>query len=499
MFNKINRYLLTHYPLLWNTRFVWIIAANLVLHFFFFLGGFSSVTTSRISAYGHPFEVGGGNMITFSILCSILSLTLWLVFYLRNNAFKIFYRIDRWHLARETLLILVIIFTSINYFHSFIYGVRVKVRTITSISDFVNEVNLANRASVFIPTDSKNYFILNNCQGRKEFPVPFSIRMDENSNRYSGEKNYLLIRDAMVKPDAFSYKNYCDQEYSGYEYAGIFEAPLISSLNNNWIDNNRRDSVEKSIQELISLCRRYGIDLSLPPDSLTALVFQSPYHTISWLVPGQQYDYSSNTESHINPFYFDSYDLSRTFDFIYDCLPNSVSLNDQVESLLLQAYVALFLSVLVLCYRRFTRKVFLISLIGSIVWAIITGLIAAMSNGNEDTILYWSIFLCLGFGILGLLILSISESKTFTGILFTWHAVLVPFVLLFVMSIISNYFVRRHGYERPLKEVALENPFSYWVWSHTQLITIINLFLIIIYFTFLFNKWTRMWIEKAEE
>src|SRR5215218_10360490 len=142
MIKKINQYLLTHKPILWNTRIVWILAINFILHFFFFISGFLSISAKYIVGHSSIHSVGGPGLYTFSVLCSLLLVIVWLIYYLRNNAFKNFYRIGKWYLVKEFLLILTILFTSITYFESYHYGIKLKVRSITSKTVFEKEVSI---------------------------------------------------------------------------------------------------------------------------------------------------------------------------------------------------------------------------------------------------------------------------------------------------------------------------------------------------------------------
>lgn len=166
MIPRINYYLLTHYPLLWNTRLLWIAIINTVLHLLFLTAGLTSISVGSIADYYSVRSVGGGNQYTLSILCGLVVLIIWCVFYLRNNAFKSSYRIGKWWLAKEFAIIFGVVFTSITYFLSFEWGVRIRVRTITDEAEMVQEMNTVNRAAVYISQEKVPYFILNNCAER---------------------------------------------------------------------------------------------------------------------------------------------------------------------------------------------------------------------------------------------------------------------------------------------------------------------------------------------
>lgn len=495
--NQFNQRLLTHYPLLWNTRFVWIMAVNIFLHLLFFLSGFSSIKTDQMYRYGSVMSVSG-SMYTMSILCSILVVASWLLFFLRNNAFKNFYRITQGYLAREFLLILITLFTSINFFQSYNYGIRLRVRTMTPVSRFESEINSINLAKAFLPTGSTVYFILNNCEGRKAPDAPYSVSMDEQPEDIHSMDS-AKIREAMKRSDAFSYRNYCE-DFLSYGYSGISNAESIGARINSLIRGYQRDSIIKLLRDFSAVCDRYGVKHSLDIDSLVSLIYRTPLNNISTMLPTEEYTYRPNGMER-NSLFIELADLQSAYRFMYDCLPNESSYKEQMQQLVVEAYVALFISILLLCYRRFTRRVFLISIIGSIVWCIITGLVVAAAYRSDVALNNWGLLLFFGFGLAAWFTLRAGEARTTTGILLTWHALLAPFVMLFIMMLIDNYHEQRMQELRRFDPNAAHSayPFSYWVSTHHVEISIANIIVVILYIAFLFNIWTRKWIVMAEE
>ena len=82
---------------------------------------------------------------------------------MRNNAFKSFYRLSKFYLAKEFGLIFLILLTTISYSQSFEWGVKMRVRSITNEKEFVYETTAVNKGTVYVPTERAAYFILNNC------------------------------------------------------------------------------------------------------------------------------------------------------------------------------------------------------------------------------------------------------------------------------------------------------------------------------------------------
>src|SRR5687768_15379422 len=109
MFKKTQEYLLLHRPLLWNLKILPVTAIIAAIHaIFFFLGYWFGAVDFSESNEDFYFDWTEGFVMFTGVLISVLLMLIWLVFYLRNNAFKSFYPKKRASLYQEWLLIFVI-------------------------------------------------------------------------------------------------------------------------------------------------------------------------------------------------------------------------------------------------------------------------------------------------------------------------------------------------------------------------------------------------------
>src|SRR5215510_6299591 len=166
MFTNLKNRLLTNYPLLWNTKLVWMAFTLLIIHFLFYLAGFADLAAADFKNFNSLFSTLSGSLLTFSFLCSLVVLILWLVFYLRNNAYKNFLIIGKYHLSKEFLIICVLVFFSIIFYESYKWGGGLKARMITNKRELVKEANTVNLAMSFIPVSKSLYFKLTTCDPR---------------------------------------------------------------------------------------------------------------------------------------------------------------------------------------------------------------------------------------------------------------------------------------------------------------------------------------------
>jgi hypothetical protein len=495
MFKRLNQYLLTHHPLLWNTRVVPILAIIALLHGCFFLGGYASMEATYL---GHRYysSLFNEEMVFFSVLCSIAVLVLWLVFYLRNNAFKSFYLLGKCHLAKEFGLIWLIVFVGISFFESYSYGARVKARRITPYATLVQEVNTVNLAMAFIPTDKEDYFILNECKDRQTDGSIYHATTDysDSAAYYQVDTNFVRVRSALRLPNALSYQHYCNTEVELYDTTRFYRSTAIHQRINNWLQQGRKDSVKACLERLGAICQKYNINYELNLPELAALPFIDPNNRITQLIKTYQYDYSNDKDA---IYFFPIGDVTRTLGLLDDC--HSPARNDENwERLLAILYVTLGLSLLLWAYRRFSKKVFLIGLIGGVVWCILLGLTAAASRDSASVFILF-IVLFLSFTATGLAGLW-GRHKTMTGVLLNWHAAMLPVVVLLIAATFIDYYHHAPYLGDYNTELHCRTyPISCWIERNINSIAWANLGFSILYCTFVLNRLAKRWHEMAEE
>jgi hypothetical protein len=509
MFKKLHQYLLTHHPLLWNTRVLHVLAANAIIHLLFFLAGYASLTAHSVTNR-YSYDYSGPGLIMFSVLCSFVVLITWLIFYLRNNAFKSFYTIGKYHLLKEMLIVLVIVFTSITFFESHNEGTRAKGRSITSSSQLRREANAINLAMAFMPFEKTDYFILNTCEKNADGTINYitdynnldtlttvmaAVRdtASEEYNPYQFRSDSIekAKRAALRKPGAISYRHYCRHFIILDDDTNM----TLKTTVNRWINNRQKDSIKNSINECLSICKKYGIDFSMSAGQLAELPFADSFNAVNTLLKTSSYD-SDNQGG--GP-YLSTYQLNQSMEFVEQCQPNKGRyVNDR---LLPELYVMLYSCIALICYRRFSKKSFFISLVGAAIWCIFFGLLGAASASPELVAVLFLVLFIL-FTIICLVQLKSKNQKTSTGVLLNWHIYTMPAVLIAVAGIIAaNYdrLSRYSGFKDTPVDYCKLYPFSCWVNTHFETIAWGNLVLSLLYCLFVVNGLTKKWQVLPEE
>lgn len=177
---KINKYLIEHYPLIWNTRLVWMLLINLVMHLSFFILGYLAVANmADVKARWSLSDYYDNTVIVnYNILFSILIILIWIVFYLRNNAFKNFYKLSSFALFKEFCIIILILFISVSQYLSFKQGLMLKIRSMYSWEEIDKDIKTLNRTGLFLTQAYSDYEI-----DKKKYPKPFPLKVaSENAN-----------------------------------------------------------------------------------------------------------------------------------------------------------------------------------------------------------------------------------------------------------------------------------------------------------------------------
>lgn len=503
MLNRIKQYLLTHYPLIWNLHLPWILAVVLLIHLFFGLAGYLSLDYSLLQRHYSISSINSGQVYTLSILFSLLVIVGWLLFYLRNNAYKSFYAIGRKYLAIEFSLVVLVLVGICSFFLSYHQGARIKVRQLVPSTTMVHESNVLNLALAFIPQEKNDYFKLNSCDERalrhgEAFSAPDTNAVYDNYIR----EDSLLYKHALKvirEPGAFSYRYYCNTELDLSDYPAFLKANERSVVINNWLAGGRKDSIISILQQVLAISQKYSVKQDMHPDTLVSWVFKDSLFSITQLLAQSPYAGSGLPEK---PF-FSAGEIRRVLSLVDECYLEQSSSSFWQEQLTILLYFALSAALLLITYRFFSRRVFLISVVGTVVWCILFALLAASSH-DGDTVSHAMLVVFLIITATGYLItLSGTGSKTVSGVLLCWQVYGLPFILPIISFLISSNYEHHRIIAIMNEDVSQLNearfPVGYWISNHKELIMQLNLLFVFLYMICCFTWLARRWHSKPEE
>ncbi len=494
---KINKYLLEHYPLVWNTRLVWMLLINLIMHLSFFIMGYLAVSDMsdlknryQLSSYYYDTVI-----MNYNILFSILILLIWIVFYLRNNAFKNFYKLSSLALFKEFCIILLIGFISISQYLSFKQGLMIKIRGMYEWEQVDQDIKAFNRTAIFLPQTYSNYEI-----DKKKYPEPFPLKMvSENENdpvqvidttrayfNYKGfryqffeidEKYLQKYREnyqTIYYPSKYSFKhrivkdvsdfkdhirpnlrNYSDKKFP----IGQDSLDYVLQLRSHESILNEADSIKikRELQTFLELLKTYEIDHNVTMDYWFPLVYNPPLYEINEFVqrsnPAKTPDYSyidsymdNDDDKYVSgiPFsktvYCDLSDVDNLFKNVHD----SYFVESETEFISVVLALAIFFGLILYIFKTTSLRSLLLSIVSFIVIMVLVIMMMSYSNRiydyqsnvePEQLIMIGITFLVMFFAVLSYMR---KVKKLITSILFSLSVYALPLFTLFVCLRISK-------------------------------------------------------------
>lgn len=297
MIKKIQKYLLTHHPIIWNTKLIPMLIVLLGIHLIFFGVGYiaSDASFSRIYSHYSPFD-NLGIIYFVSILICILILIGWLIFYNRNNGFKIFYPRKTSQVYLEWILILVITLGITLIPFSLTEGYISKWKSIASEKEAKEALETLDKAKVLIPDTSYSSF---NYDSDLHEPIPVpkgmnlradSIDLDDYSIQYSGS-GQIIIRGYTGMSLLF-FKSYNYYNYHHYKNSPqhILEKNYIDT--SDWAKMRRQDKVidwlRKGDKEKIlavmkdfeKLQKKHNLPVNITPEQWFRRIYKPPFFPV---------------------------------------------------------------------------------------------------------------------------------------------------------------------------------------------------------------------------
>lgn len=314
--NKINKYLIERYPTIWNTRIVWMLAINLLVHILFYFIGFVShsnpVSLQSSRVIDDYFSSG---VIMVHIIISMLLLVGWLVYMFKNNGFKNFYPTSNIKLFGQFVCYLVIVFASITFYFSYMFGLRSYVNVAYPNDELVKNVEIINKAYPFLSVGYQDYTL-----DKKAYPKPFyDLYCETNSDLIDHNKKYFETNGyeyqfySLYKVAITARDDNGDFKYPAAEYKNGTDLAYKEVVNDTCMYYFKKDVVDLSADIKTSNLSYYNFSRVFYTLSFGEIDFYDRYnysYTSSYSTETAVYD--------INPNINKNYEFSKHFSAILD-------------------------------------------------------------------------------------------------------------------------------------------------------------------------------------
>lgn len=372
---KFNNWMLTNHPLIWNTRFHIMLPVVIILNIIFFFWGYcEDITLKNVGDWGYQTTI---TINAIAVLISFLLILIWLVFYLRHNAFKALLPISKFYLQKEFLVILIVIFGLASPIVLTECGANSKIKRVSKSVNIAKERRIEALAKHFLPFDL---------------------------NRFSGVNQHVTDTGAdtsKLEPGmvaGLSYLNYRSRSY--FEESESDSDSLLDVKAISWLKNHRKDSIINCIDKYLQLCRKYGADYKFNSTNHVNNIFSTTDFIVKEEIPTYRYGQSGVVKNYyIERYYLVSGAISK--------------IENARQGLRSGEYAALMmwtlcLSCLLFSFRITPLRTWITSIVVALVLTICT--IVSYASTNDESILTLSPIV-IGLGGLLISIINIFAKK----------------------------------------------------------------------------------------
>lgn len=403
MFKDIQKKLLLKYPLLWNTKFVPMVAIGLLLHVIFFGLGYLDGTIDFSNKNNIDIEALS---IMFGVLINIIITILWLVNYFKNNSLKSFYSKSKYSLFYEWLQIFVISTLLITFYLPFSVGKQLHQRSYYSLEETTNRCKTIATADMFIDGSFGETEIDSLASGLidslgNKISLNYNPE-DANTAEYATEQESMAVEAVAT----YTYKDHIIFNGKKYDQFSLvnrntFEFTVISreqdSLNRiqvqNWLHQDNKAEVKKLMDNYLNLIREHNLATNLTLDKWFDIVYKAPeFNEFLYIQPYlreyetdnsyNSYDYVAkvgNGERKYSKYFVQQDVLKDKYDTVSEAHMDSFF---NIEMILGFLYGALGLSLLIFSFRTTSGKSWLIASVTTGIINIIYGIFTVVSRAD---------------------------------------------------------------------------------------------------------------------
>ncbi len=520
MFKNLNKYLLINFPLAWNMRFPIFLVVSLILNILYFTIGYAH----KIELYDFYDRNAYEEVFVyfFNVILIILIIIIWLVYYFRNNAFKSFYNIDKWHLTKEFLMVFTISSLLAITTYSFKVGENLKFKHLSKNIDYEKGKKIINQAQCFFVFNQEQ-FELYNCLDSLKYRdslyqirslIPDSCDMYLNQNNNSKYREITSAADEAISQTSDyleSSNSYYEHKEREKEYSFLYYCGgSIESYNENliyfenakkWIIQNKKDSIKNSITVYLKLLESVGGKYSFNLKNLMSTIHAGK-HKGMFNINSSMYNYNENLRPNItnsietDENLIEHNFLENTLEKFQYFNKNSIFLNNYF---MIYLYFS-FCFTMMVCLFRFSRlKPFLISIFAAGLISLFVSFIIALTN--IEFIGYLILILIVLISII-FSILSIYKNNSKSLSIISLH--FFCFGYMFFIPICVAIF-NRFTYEikKCINHVNVivrpEHPLRIWFQMNFEIVLIINLFLCFLVFVFIILPLLKKWQANSSE
>lgn len=426
MFKNIEKFLLIHFPIVWNLKLVPTLIIVLLVNFALFCLSFTTTTfITKSFSFFSGISIATILLTVCAILLQIIILTFWLIQYNKHNAFKQFYPQSTKSRYLEWILSFILLIFIVSIPQSIIIGKNAKKRVLCPKQDFEKEMKIMKRISSIYPS-SIYLFEFNDLES------PLLVGDAKVDRTRFNTKLYTYEQDAESPDNPIEYIGPSFLYYNSYISSEKYAKEKLTMK--QWLRTEQKDSIRATIQAYLDLHKKYNLSTNIDVDTWMNIIYNPPFYPVDpmMIIETRNYnDKSLYTEYNIlEPQYYD-------LDSIYNS-------TESAWSLIYTWIIALVISLFVFSARVTSARVWLFSFLLLGIFILFTSFFLYLLYNNQNSfflsssILWASILIIIGIYLVAKVIRQKEKGKSsIFASLFIWISTTLP--LLLYMLLVSIF------------------------------------------------------------
>lgn len=400
MIKRLNQYLLTNYPVIWNLKVIPVALLVAVVQIFLFTVGYlmTEVDMKNDSSFYYRSAADTFYYIIYAgaVLTAILIFIFWLIQYNRNNGLKAHYPQSNPSLYLEWISIFLLCSFICFTPNSLSLGKAAKKKSVISEQECKETMSIIRRTEALLPSYTYSFNL-----GEKQKPLRVG---NANVDRTKFDTRLFNYEEGALTPEnpieyiGPSYLYYMDNDVYSYNKKSIPEVEQV----HRWLENQNRDSIEATLKAFLDLHKRHKLKTNVDLDYWMSLVYNPPLYPVDEdrTIQSNDYDVTNHiTEKYVKYSNLESY---------YRSIENEYQDYEFKKwAILIAALMGLGFSMMVFSARFTSGRSWIFALLATgviaFIFSIFTGIMALVDYGVVSSILYpllWLILLVvIGFAI----------------------------------------------------------------------------------------------------
>lgn len=285
MLKNIQKYLLTHYPLVWNIRLLPMAIILVSLHLLLFLIGYLMADDPFGETYRYYYSVVNDSFNSYVtiFLVGVFILIGWLLSIRKYNGFSSFYPRKSIHLYAEWLMILLVCFMIGFLPISYTYGHIMRWKLAATEKECEESLNLLTKIVMFVPSDSYKYDY--EFEKDKHLLIPLSDKDRKGLPENLSEDLYLFGYNTSANrwiPQGYKGRSllYFSPNKYDYKRGDSIDISLIDELKEQ-LRRGEKEKIQTLLQEFIDLANKKGVKTSITSKEWIDRIYNPPYFPIN--------------------------------------------------------------------------------------------------------------------------------------------------------------------------------------------------------------------------